>query len=83
MTRQQATRHMTELQALLHQQEDLLRRLVQRPVQDFLEAEMTETLGGRQGRTHRPELAHFLPSELSTHDSRDLPQRRREPPGWD
>ncbi len=52
MTRKQTTRSMTELQALLSEQEDLLRPLVQLTVREFLEAEMNEALGaGKSERT--------------------------------
>lgn len=45
MTRKQTAPNVTALQALLSEQEDLLRPLVQLAVQEFLEAEMNETLG--------------------------------------
>lgn len=45
MTRQQTTLSKTEIKALITQDEDLLKGLVQMAVQEFLEAEMNEALG--------------------------------------
>jgi putative transposase len=69
MTRQQTTRNVTQLQALLQEQDDLLRPLVQLAVQEFLEAEMNETLGAAKGERTGQRLGYrsgYYPRKLIT-----------------
>jgi putative transposase len=69
MTRQQTTRNVTPLQALLQEQDDLLRPLVQLAVQEFLEAEMNETLGAAKGERTGQRLGYrsgYYPRKLIT-----------------
>jgi len=69
MTRKQTTRNVTQLQALLQEQDDLLRPLVQLAVQEFLEAEMNETLGATKGERTGQRLGYrsgYYPRKLIT-----------------
>jgi putative transposase len=69
MTRKQATRNVTQLQALLQEQDDLLRPLVQLAVQEFLEAEMRETVGAAKGERTGQRLGYrsgYYPRKLIT-----------------
>ena len=69
MTRPQTTRNVTQLQALLQEQDDLLRPLVQLAVQEFLEAEMNETLGAAKGERTGQRLGYrsgYYPRKLIT-----------------
>jgi len=49
MTRAESTRKTTEISAVVAEDQDLMRRLVERTVQDVLEAEMTVALGATKG----------------------------------
>lgn len=49
MTQRKSTRTRKEIKAILLEQEDYMRPLVERVVQDALEAEMEEALGAQKG----------------------------------
>ncbi len=69
MTRKQTTPNVTAFQALLSEQEDLLRPLVQLAVQEFLEAEMNETLGAAKSERTGQRLGYrsgYYPRKLIT-----------------
>ena len=53
MTQEKSTAGRATLKALLADDQDLMRHLVREVMQEILEAEMTDALGGRAGGTHR------------------------------
>jgi putative transposase len=69
MTRKESTRSVSELKAMMAQEGDLLRPLVQMAVQEFLEAEMNEALGAGKSQRTEARLGYrsgYSPRKLIT-----------------
>jgi putative transposase len=69
MTRKTGIKSVEELKAMLSQEEDLLRPIVQIAVQEFLEAEMQEALGVAKGERSAERLGYrsgYYPRKLIT-----------------
>ena len=58
MTRKNGDRSLAEIKALLEEESDFLRPMVRAVIQEFLEAEMAETVGAENGERVEGRLSY-------------------------